>query len=76
MSTPDANKTILDTHRDAANGIGIEEEPNESANSEKWVSTIHLIDDKTGHPEHFKFMKKFKPHPDVAAAWLFNDIGE
>ena len=37
-----------------------------------WVSTIHSMDHSMSQLEHIKFMERFKPHPDVAAKWLFN----
>jgi hypothetical protein len=35
---------------------------------------MHLLDYRQQHLEHQKFMQNFKPHPDVAAAWLLNPI--
>lgn len=37
-----------------------------------WVSTIHSKDYVMQHGEHIKFMERFQPHADHAAAWLFN----
>jgi DNA-binding transcriptional ArsR family regulator len=37
-----------------------------------WRSTIHSKDYSFQHGEHIKFMERFNPHPDHAAAWLFN----
>ena len=37
-----------------------------------WRSTIHSKDYSFQHGEHIKFMERFNPHPDYAAAWLFN----
>jgi DNA-binding transcriptional ArsR family regulator len=37
-----------------------------------WVSTIHSKDYAMQNGEHIKFMQRFQPHPDQAAAWLFN----
>lgn len=36
-----------------------------------WVSHIHAQDSRMNHSEHIRFMSQFKPHPDVAAQWLF-----
>jgi len=38
-----------------------------------WVSTIHSKDYSIQNGEHIKFMQRFQPHPDYAAAWLFNE---
>jgi len=38
-----------------------------------WVSTIHSKDYAMNHGEHIKFMERFKPHPDHASVWLFNE---
>jgi DNA-binding transcriptional ArsR family regulator len=38
-----------------------------------WRSTIHSKDYSFQHGEHIKFMERFNPHPDYAAAWLFNE---
>jgi hypothetical protein len=35
---------------------------------------MHLLDYRQQHLAHQEFMKNFKPHPDVAAAWLLNPI--
>ena len=35
---------------------------------------MHLLDYKQQHLEHQKFMRDFKPRPDVAAAWLLNPV--
>jgi DNA-binding transcriptional ArsR family regulator len=37
-----------------------------------WRSTIHSWDRSVSQHEHLEFMKRFQPHPDYAAAWLFN----
>jgi hypothetical protein len=39
-----------------------------------WRSTIHSKDYSFQHGEHIKFMERFKPHPDLASAWLFTEI--
>ena len=36
-----------------------------------WISSLHA-DPRISHTDHIKFMNSFKPHPDYAAAWLFN----
>jgi hypothetical protein len=38
-----------------------------------WRSMIHSKDYAMQHGEHTKFMERFQPHPDHAAAWLFNE---
>jgi hypothetical protein len=38
-----------------------------------WRSMIHSKDYSMQHGEHIKFMERFKPHPDHASAWLFNE---
>ena len=38
-----------------------------------WRSMIHSKDYSMQHGEHIKFMDRFKPHPDHASAWLFNE---
>ena len=38
-----------------------------------WVSTIHSRDYVMQHGDHIKFMERFKPHPDAASEWLFNN---
>jgi DNA-binding transcriptional ArsR family regulator len=38
-----------------------------------WRSTIHSKDYSIQNGEHIKFMQRFQPHPDYAAAWLFNE---
>ena len=40
-----------------------------------WRSTIHSWDRSVSQHDHLEFMKRFQPHPDVAAAWLFNQPG-
>jgi hypothetical protein len=37
-----------------------------------WVSTIHSLDYSIQHGDHIKFMARFQPRPDEAAAWMFN----
>jgi DNA-binding MarR family transcriptional regulator len=37
-----------------------------------WRSTIHSKDYAMQNGEHIKFMARFQPRPDYAAAWLFN----
>jgi len=37
-----------------------------------WRSTIHSWDRSVSQHDHLEFMKRFQPHPDYAAAWLFN----
>jgi DNA-binding transcriptional ArsR family regulator len=39
-----------------------------------WRSTIHSWDRSVSQHDHLEFMKRFQPHPDVAAAWLFTEI--
>jgi len=43
------------------------------ANNNGWVSTIHSLDHAIQHGDHIKFMARFQPRPDVAAAWMFNE---
>jgi len=38
-----------------------------------WRATIHSKDYAMQHGEHIKFMERFQPHPDHAAAWLFHE---
>lgn len=38
-----------------------------------WHSMIHSKDYAMQHGEHIKFMERFKPHPDRASEWLFNN---
>lgn len=38
-----------------------------------WVSQIHSKDYSMNHSDHIKFMERFKPHPDHACMWLFNE---
>ena len=37
-----------------------------------WVSKIHSLDYSIHHADHVKFMERFQPRPDEAAAWMFN----
>jgi hypothetical protein len=37
-----------------------------------WISTIHSWDRSVSQHDHIEFMARFHPHPDPAAAWLFN----
>jgi predicted ArsR family transcriptional regulator len=39
-----------------------------------WVSKIHSLDYSIHHADHIKFMERFQPRPDVAAAWLANPV--
>lgn len=38
-----------------------------------WVSQIHCLDNSMSQIHHILFMERFKPHPDQASAWLFNE---
>ena len=38
-----------------------------------WVSQIHCLDNSMNQIHHILFMERFKPHPDRASAWLFNE---
>ena len=38
-----------------------------------WRSMIHSKDYSFQHGDHIKFMERFKPQPDHASAWLFNE---
>lgn len=38
-----------------------------------WTSKIHCLDNSMSHIHHILFMERFKPHPDTASAWLFNE---
>ena len=42
------------------------------ATNNGWVSTIHSLDYAIQHGDHIKYMARFQPRPDVAAAWMFN----
>lgn len=37
-----------------------------------WVSQIHAQDPRMNHAEHIRYMNSFKPQPDPASQWLFN----
>lgn len=38
-----------------------------------WHSMIYSKDYAMQHGEHIRFMERFKPHPDRASEWLFNE---
>jgi hypothetical protein len=38
-----------------------------------WESEIYSKDFSMNHIHHILFMERFKPHPDPASAWLFNN---
>ena len=42
------------------------------ANNNGWISTIHSLDYAIQHGDHIKYMARFQPRPDEAAAWMFN----
>lgn len=37
-----------------------------------WVSRIIAQDPRMSHADHVRFMNSFRPQPDYAASWLFN----
>ena len=44
------------------------------ATNSGWVSTIHTLDESMQHADHYRFMERFQPRPDVAAGWMFNGV--
>ena len=46
------------------------------ATNNGWVSTIHTLDESMKHNDHYRFMRRFQPRLDVAAAWMFNKVEE
>lgn len=38
-----------------------------------WVSRIIGQDPRMSHADHIRYMNTFRPHPDIASSWLFNE---